>query len=731
LADRPGLLLEGRLRTDEGSRPSSASHAWTLTPERLQDLRTGAALPLPSGLRLSVGLGDCVDWAPGDRVRVPGDLRAIAPPSNPGEFDYRRFLLGRGIAAAFNARWDRHAERLQAGAWWRPERLAWGLQQWLLRGLGAGLGPRALQLGRGIVLGDKGGLEQGDRAQYARSGFADLLAVSGTHFTIALGLFLLLAGRLTQRRRVQAALGLALGLAYAMATGFEAPVQRAFALFAVWLLARLCDLECEALVSLAFGALAILLLQPGALSEAGFQLSLGCAFSVLTLSRPLAALWPGAWPPKLRLFLGALLAGQAALIPLLAWQFHQLCWPGLAASTMGGLFTAGILGLGLPLGALGGRLPGAAALLGWPLERLLLGLDGLSRWMAHWPWAAYSTGLPSPWLMAAAGLWCLALLGYAGPWRGRGLLLTLLLGLGALMAPGLPWAHRHPSETRAWMLDVGQGDSLLLEFEDGRCLLVDAGPGRPDAGGWVVVPALRALGIQRLEWALATHADADHVGGLAAVLDQQPCGELLWNGQASPEPFWAQAQSVAAERGIPLRALRSDRPSPKDGPWLVLNPRPPRPSRRPPPKRLDTNGASVVLRVQDWLLMAGDLPKAGEKRLLKAGALQPVAVLKVGHHGSHGSTSQAWAAGLRPQQALISCGARNRFGHPSPEALTALGVARLWRTDLQGCVALRWAGQQGLTLTPWQEADAAMLAQPRERVASVWKGLEAAGPADE
>jgi competence protein ComEC len=291
------------------------------------------------------------------------------------------------------------------------------------------------------------------------------------------------------------------------------------------------------------------------------------------------------------------------------------------------------------------------------------------------------------------------------------------------MAPGLPWAHRHPGETRLWMLDVGQGDSLLLEFEDGRRLLVDAGPARPDAGAWVLVPVLRALGMQRLDWALATHADADHVGGLAAVLDQQACGELLWNGQASPEPYWVAAQAVAAERGIPLRALRSDWHDPADGPWRVLNPRPPKARHRPPAKHPDTNGASVVLQVQDWLLLAGDLPKAGEKRLLKAGALQPVAVLKVGHHGSHGSSSPAWVAALRPKEALISCGARNRFGHPSPEALAALAGVRLWRTDLQGCVALRWGGPLGLTITPWRRAGAADLARPRERGASVWKSL--------
>jgi ComEC/Rec2-related protein len=112
-----------------------------------------------------------------------------------------------------------------------------------------------------------------DLADYSRSGLADLLAVSGTHFTLALGLFLGLARLFTHRKRRQAAAGLLLGLTYALVTGFEAPVQRAFALFALWLIGRLFDLDTDLPTSLAFGAFAILFFQPGALWEPGFQLS--------------------------------------------------------------------------------------------------------------------------------------------------------------------------------------------------------------------------------------------------------------------------------------------------------------------------------------------------------------------------------------------------------------------------------------------------------------------------
>jgi competence protein ComEC len=278
-------------------------------------------------------------------------------------------------------------------------------------------------------------------------------------------------------------------------------------------------------------------------------------------------------------------------------------------------------------------------------------------------------------------------------------------------------------------LDIGQGDSTLLEFGDGRTLLVDGGPARPDAGAWVVLPALRALGIQRLNWVLATHADADHVGGLAWVLGQFPVDELLWNGQPSRSAPWVAVAEQARQRGVPMRALGTAiARQPQDGPWKVLAPWPPkttkRKSRAKKPKKPNTNAASVVLRVEDWLLLTGDFDKKGEARLLKQG-LKPAQVLKVGHHGSRSSTSPAFVRALRPELALISSGRRNSYGHPHALALKSLVKTPLLRTDIQGCLSLERAADGRLSLTTWRPGDALRLRQPRARPRSAWRGLDA------
>jgi competence protein ComEC len=727
---RPGFLLaplrlEGRILLDDGARPANRRHIYVLGMVTAQCLDPpGRPFAWPGRVRASLDLeaAEAQGLLPGDRVEAYGNLRGVYPPTNPGEFNYRAYLAGRGIHAGFSARQGWPLRRLEQGSGWQPRRWATQAQAWLARGLGAGLDGRSLSLARGIVLGDKSLLAPEDLSDYSRSGFADLLAVSGTHFTLALGLFLLLAKRFTFSKRWQAAAGLALGLIYAFVTGFEAPVQRAFALFMVWLMGRLFDLDSDLPTSLAFGALLILAVQPGALWEAGFQLSFMVTAAVVGLGPALAERLPAGWPRWLRLGAGAVIAAQTALLPLLAYHFHQFCWPALFATLLSGAFTFCILALGLPLSLAGGRLPFAAEILGRPLDWVLRALDGLTQFSAGLPHSAYSTGLVPLWLLGLFLAWALAAM--FKPARWLWVLLPPLFAL--LLLPGMAWRHRHPGETRFWCLDIGQGDSLLLEFGDGRTLLVDGGKQKPDAGAWVVVPALRALGIQGLTWALATHADADHAGGLVWVLDQMPVKELLWNGQVNPSQVWAAVDAKAREKGVPLRALGTAIPRrAADGPWQVLNPSPPLRRRRRPPKLPDTNGASVVLRVEDWLLLTGDLPIKGEKRLLGRG-LESVAVLKVGHHGSRTSSSPAFVRALRPALSLISCGRDNSYGHPHAKALKALKGTELYRTDQQGCLALRHWADGRLEILPWQESPAALRWRPRPRPVSAWSGLKAA-----
>ncbi len=742
--------IRGVVHEDLGTNPESQRQGLILRQAWVRDLSVANDpwRAWPGRLRVSVGMSQVSEaLGPEDQALIYASLRPHPHKTNPGEFDYRAWCLGRGITGLASGR-EGMPPRVQryARQLWPPRRLGWELHRALDRGLTAQLSPRALALARGIVLGDKAGLSRQDLATYARGGLADLLAVSGTHLVLATGIFLLLARIFTWRGRAQAALALSLALLYALATGWDLTVQRALALFGLGLLGRILDLETDFGVSLAAGALAVLLAQPGALFEASFQLSALIALSAAMVGPPLAAGLPVRWPAWLRQGLGVLMAAQLALLPLLAWHFHMVSWPGLIATVLAAPLAPVVLGLGLLCGGVGWTAPSIGAVVAWPLERALGLLDQLSVTAAALPASGFATGTPSMRLMLCA--LALGFLIWGPSFRfKRSLLSAIAAGLLLWMLwPGLPWSHRHPGQTRAWILDVGQGDAVVVQFADGKTLLVDAGGAQPDMGSWVVVPALRSLGIWRLDWAVVTHPHADHVGGMAWVLDQIPTRAFVYSARGSTDrarkleppvttaarrfsPWllsaqaWSKALLAAQTSGAQSIDLGLQDP-PLDWQEKIEVLGPPRPPVRGTKHDMHNNG--VVLSIEGWFLLPGDLERDGEARLVRQG-LAPHAVLKAGHHGSKTSSSAAWLKALDPKWVLMSCGRANRYRHPHPWVLGRLTTRGLGRTDQQGALALVWDGQKAQLRTyltgPWP----ALRQRPAKVPVSAWTRLKRQG----
>jgi competence protein ComEC len=268
---------------------------------------------------------------------------------------------------------------------------------------------------------------------------------------------------------------------------------------------------------------------------------------------------------------------------------------------------------------------------------------------------------------------------------------------GVVIAAGVDPIARAPApgHLRLTMLDVGQGEAIVLQLPGGRSALVDAGGlgAEFDIGGRVVTPALWALGVRRLDWLLFTHPDGDHIGGALSVT-----GDLLprevWEGvPVATNVDRSSLRAAALGRGIAWRALQAGDHLDIGGARLDVV-HPPRPDWERPRSR---NDDSVVLRVridEVEILLTGDAGAEFE-RLFAAGDPAPIRILKVGHHGSRSSTSQALLAAYRPHVALISAGRGNLFGHPAPEVLarlTAIGTTT-FRTDRDGAITIDTDGQ--------------------------------------
>ena len=407
--------------------------------------------------------------------------------------------------------------------------------------------------------------------------------------------------------------------------------------------------------------------------DIGFQLSF-LAVLALTLSLKAAGKLPDRWPLWLRLALVATVLAELGTLPVIAGTFGQLPLVGLPANLAAGLVMTALV----PLGFLAGLLGPGAIIVNWlvgPLAALLLVIVETFGQAPVLTWGQVSpAGFVAYAVCAVAGaawLWARV--------RFRAVLGTLLACTLLTLLPG----RLHPPRELVFM-DVGQGDCTLIRLPH-LTVLIDAGGSVNsdfDVGGRTVVPALRALGVRKLDVVIGTHADTDHIEGISGVLRALPVGEL-WIGQRkTDDPVLTTLLTTAKEEGVPIREVRRGDQIASDGVTMMVL----WPAGQVWSSEDNENSVAVRLESGAWqTAILGDLPDPTEHYL----GLGHLNVLKVAHHGSRFSTDAALLKETAPTDAIISVG-RNTYGHPNPEMLGRLAAAgvRVWRTDRMGTI--RW-----------------------------------------
>jgi competence protein ComEC len=407
------------------------------------------------------------------------------------------------------------------------------------------------------------------------------------------------------------------------------------------------------------------------------------------------------------------LALQIGMLPLMARDFHRVT----LSAPLVNLAAVPVTGIVVPLGFLtlgcGLILPAAGKILAMPLTWVTMLLVHLVRWFAQFPGWSYRIPGPPAWLILAfltAGV-TLAIaarvLNASRRWIARAAGAVLLAS--ALCIAIFPFAPRwSKGKLELTVLDVGQGDSLFVVSPHGRTLLIDGGgafggfTGHElhngiDPGEEAVSPYLWSRGFQKLDVVALTHAHQDHIGGLAAILENFSVGRL-WIGREVESPALANLEKLARERKIPVvHELRGNKVSWDGVEVQFLWPEVPLNEIGPAPK----NNDSLVLRLkygERTLLLPGDAEKQAESTMLDENneAVLHADVLKVGHHGSKNSTMPVFLAAVRPRIAVISAGEDNPYGHPNPELLERLETAgvRTLRTDRDGAVHVVTDGNQ-------------------------------------
>ena len=651
----------------------------------------GERKPLMGRVQLTV-YGESIALGPGQRIMAEVRLHRPVGFRNPGAFDYPAHLRREGILVVGSARGD----RLEAIT---PDDPPWPIRvkRWAVDTISRQLPPAAAGLLAGLLLGERATMPRDADEAFRRAGVYHVLAVSGFNVALLASCVFLTLSLLGLPRRPTAVVAGGALVAFALVVGGHPSVLRATVMGLGLLLAVLLDREPQLLNGIALAALLLLAWRPVDLWDPGFQLSFGATMGIILLAPPVTSFLTGrGWSRWLAAPIAVSLGAQLAVTPIMLGHFNQLSLIGvlanLAVVPLAGVATA--LGLVALLASLISEV--GAELFFNALWLLLLLLRGAVWIAASLP--AAMVHLPAPMLPATAGWYAaLALLPWSASSRParRGAVALALLA-GALSA--WPWLRPEDGRLRITFLDVGQGDTTLIELPGRRRILVDAGaagPYRFDVGEHVVAPFLWNRPAGRLDVVALSHSDPDHSGGLRAVMRGLGVGEFWENG------YWyagSEAALRAVERSGAIRRIlaRGQRLWVGDALVTVLHPAGPMESE---------NDLSLVLRL-DWrgvsVLLTGDLARHGEAAVLERAEPVRALLLKVAHHGSRFSTGAAFLEASRPAFAVISAGARNPFRHPAPETLDRLAAsgARVYRTDRDGAVIVETDGVT-LSVTRW------------------------------
>jgi len=535
-----------------------------------------------------------------------------------------------------------------------------------------------------LVLGRRGDIDPQLRAEFVASGLAHLLAISGLHVGI-IAAWIAVLGRVVGLGSRAVWLSAAGAWGYVLLLGFPAPATRAATFVAIGALARARQRHPRGGAVLAVAVLVVLAVDPAAVAQVGAWLSVAAVWGTAEAAAVLRRLRRP--HPAVRL-LAASVGAVLATAPITAWVFGQVSLAGvvtnLVAVPLAGITVPGILASLLG----GGLLAGGTGVTLAVLERVAaLG--------ARLPFGVVGgdPGLPFalPWVgILGAGLW-LVRVRPTWPVAVRRAAAMLALAVWAGLARDV-WTRDRYAGLTLYVLDVGQGDAIALRSPRGRWMLVDAGPriGGRDAGRTVVAPFLRRQGVRSLDLLVVTHGDADHVGGAPSVLAAVPAEVVMEPGQplgSTPYLEFLEAVDVA---GAAWRPARVGDAVDWDGVRLeVLHP-----SERWLRGEVRANENSVVLHVSFGAfdaLLTGDAGLPVESAVLPA--VSQVEVLKIGHHGSAGSTGTPFLAAAAPKVALISVG-ENGYGHPAAEVMARLAEGRIpaYRTDRGGMVTVRSDG---------------------------------------
>jgi competence protein ComEC len=686
-----------------------------------------------------------LDFLVGDEIRASVRLSSGGAFRNFGAFSYERYLRGVNIHRRASTKTSLLVKRTgtaPAGSVRaRISRIRCGIQAELERRFpapdGNDISPAGAVL-EALLLGEDGRLDEATVENLQKTGLYHLFAISGGHIAI-LNVLLFSLFRLVRMSPRASRLALAAFLVfYTILIEGSPSVLRATFMTLAYLAGRLLWKDVHVLNTISASAVLLLLLNPSSLFDAGFQLTYVATLSIILFTPPLLKKLPRL-PLKATELACLSVTAALGVAPLIARNFNRVTLSSLLLNFVAIPLVGLIMGIGYAFLPFAAVFPAAAGPPAAVLGFLVAVFARISHALDPFPFLSFRVPTPRAWIVFGYFLF-LGLTLVRPRFRGQRVLVGAGFSLFFFVLVVSPFRPGSP-ELRVTMIDVGQGESLLVEFPGRRTMLIDGGglaASSFDVGERVVSPVLWRKGIKKVDYLVLTHPHPDHLDGLVAVAGNFRIGEFWegwparaeglyadllralpagvirrrcgrgfhrWEGEVSiavihPElpatagiSGWMTAKvDPQAKPGAPAAALARDL-YPRASTAKVD------PRAKPGAPAAAGNDSSLVIRIalgRTAFLLTGDVGAATERELLEAGLDLGSAVLKAGHHGSASSTSAAFLAAVQPKAVLVSVGEGNTYGFPSPEVLERCrgAGAGVFRTDIDGAVEISADGRR-------------------------------------
>ncbi|CAG7634788.1 DNA internalization-related competence protein ComEC/Rec2 [Paenibacillus allorhizosphaerae] len=694
------------------------------------------------------------EWQRGDRIELSGTIKQPSVARNFGGFDYRKYLYYKHIHWQLTVKGLGSVNVTPPDKWgtWLP--LHWNDR---FRGLLADkvellFPPEQNGFMKGMLIGLTDEIDPLQFDRFSRLGLTHIIAISGLNVAIFLACILWVLRKLGMTRESYLMTAIALVPLYIMVTGASPSIVRAGIMAMIALYAAYRNRMKDGMNIAFIAGLGMLIWDPYYLVDVSFQLSYLVTLGIMLGVPQMNKMLPMS-QKKLRDALSITVVAQLISFPISIYYFNQFSLLSLAANfIIVPVFSTFVMPVGTVAMLSALLYPTMGVWIGWAVVKVNALLFAVVEWFSRLD--AFQTLWPTPspvWILSYYGLlamigWCVhiarerreqeTVASAAVPmlytdrearWQSRlsAMNRSLLLPVSVCGFIVLLWfgysLESGKAEGRVQFLDVGQGDSILIRtLGRGHTILVDGGgtvtfrkPGEEwkqrqepyEVGKKLLVPLLKKRGVQTIDEIVLTHQDADHYGGLQAVLEQIPVRRLLFNGTLNPGAAVEALFQTALNKGTELvRVNAGDKL--EAGEQTVLHFLSPLADEGSNDIRLEKkqNPSSVVFLMEmagtRWLF-TGDMDQAAERRVIAAwselerrtgvgSGIGPVDVVKIAHHGSKTSTSLEWLAAWQPKHAVISVGVNNIYRHPSPQVIDRLTASSIsvHRTDRHGEVQM-------------------------------------------